>query len=72
MPACPRRFGSTPVPLAYFDTNFTPRHMRQHSHYHFLSPASATSSTGRADSISMHPWDCRPVILPRMVFRSDN
>jgi hypothetical protein len=33
MPACPRGFGSTPVPLAYFDTNFTyaSTHMRQHS-----------------------------------------
>jgi len=68
MPASPRTFGSTPVPLAYFDTNFTLRHMRQHSHEHFECPASASDSAGTADTMSTRPWDCTVWILPRMAW----
>jgi hypothetical protein len=73
MPACPRRFGSTPVPLAYFDTNFTyaSTHMRQHSHDHLHSSASVSDSAGTADSISTHPWVCKRWILPHMASRSE-
>lgn len=66
MPACLRGSGSTPVPLAYFDTNFMLGHMRQASHDHFHSSASASDSVGTSDSMLRDPWDCNTRISLHM------